>query len=71
MSNGKKTAKDVKGEVLIILDSYISGFEGVEPDDRYFDGYRAALKTVREGVEKVEIPDDDKDEKRNSKVTLL
>jgi len=41
----------------------------VESDSPYFNGYRAALKAIKESMERIEVQDDDNP--KESKVTIL
>ena len=69
MSQYKKSGKDVKVEVITVIDLHIKGFKDVEPDSPYFNGYRAALKAIKESMERIEVQDDDNP--KESKVTIL
>jgi len=69
MAKQKKSSAEVKKQVLNILDTYIEGFEKIEKDSDYFEGYRAALKAIKENVEKIEVDGDEPP--KESKVTIL
>jgi hypothetical protein len=47
----------IKNELLIRLDSYISSFS--KQEGRYFEGYVAACKTLKEAIESMDFDEDD------------
>ena len=67
----KKTAKNVKDEVLTIINGYIKGFAEVEPDSKYFNGYRAALNTVKENIEEIEVKEENDNKDKKGKIQIL
>ena len=51
----KRSGDDIKDQVLTILRVYEEGYKDKYPNDPYFDGYRAALKSVRELVQDIKL----------------
>jgi len=51
----KRSGDDIKNQVLIILRIYEEGCKDKYPNDPYFDGYRAALKSVKGLVQEIKL----------------
>jgi hypothetical protein len=59
MDKNEKTGEEVKKEALMIINGYVKGFKDVQPGVPYFEGYRAALDTVKSNIEEIKVSTED------------
>lgn len=51
----KRSAEEIKQQVLTILTIFENGYKDKYPNDPYFDGYRAAIKNFKELVSEIKL----------------
>ena len=49
----KRKPEDVKQDMVRLLEIYKKSFKDMQPGAPYFEGYRAALQSISEDVDKI------------------